>query len=144
MENNQIDLLKNKEGKNKVAEVISLSAFHPVLERIYRENSIMRYLSEFCIFLDSPTIERMERIKLSSALIYWDIIFILMDNRLEIFADDIDRVNEMSKEDARGMEDLKRNSFLLNFVAANFYSFSHIEVISQQPQKSDLSILAIL
>lgn len=144
MEKNKTDLLKNKEGKNRVAEVISSTAFHPVLERIYKENSIMRYLSEFCVFLDNPTIERMEGVKLSSALIYWDIVFILIDNRLEVFADDINRVNEMSKKDARGMDDLKRNSFLLNFAAANFYSFSHIEVISQQPQKSDLSILAIL
>ena len=144
MSDYQIDLSKQMEKKNEIAEVISLTIFHPVLSRVYEKHSIKSYLGEFCMLLDKPTKEGVERIKLSSSLIYWDIIFVLIDNRLEIFADDIEKVNKFSLRDARDMPDLKRNVFLLNFAAANFYCFSHINFIVSKPRNKSLSILAII
>ena len=144
MSDYQIDLLKHREKKNEIAEVVSLTIFHPVLSRVYEKHSIVDYLGEFCMLLDKPTREGVERIKLSSSLIYWDIIFVLIDNRLEVFADDVEKVNEMSRRDPQEMENLKRNVFLLNFAAANFYSFSHINFVFPEPRNRLLSILTIV
>ena len=134
MDNYQIDLSKYKEEKKGITEVICSTMHHPTLARIYNKNSIANYLGEFCMMLDRPSFERVERVKLSSSLIYWDILFVLIDNSLEIFADDIDMVNEMSKSDIREMSNVDKNIFLLNFAAANFYSFSHIKAEREESQ----------
>ena len=142
--NNNIVLSKDDKRKNEIAEVISLTIYHPVLSKVYEKNSIVSYLGEFCLLLDKPSKEATERIKLMSSLIYWDILFILIDNGLEVYADNVEKVNELSSSDIRDLNGIKKDVFLLNFAAANFYSFSHLRFVFPKQKNKTLTIMRIV
>jgi len=142
MKNNLV-LSKDESRKNEIAEIISLTIYHPILFEVYEKNSIVSYLGEFCLLLDKPTKEATERIKLISSLIYWDILFILIDNGLEVYADNVQKVNELSSSDIRELNGIKKDVFLLNFAAANFYSFSHLKFVTPTPKNKFLTAIRI-
>ena len=92
---------------------------------------------------DNPTEEDAERVKLISSLIYWDIIFALIDSKLEIYADSREIVEEKSSQNREGMSIQEKDEFILNFAAANFYAFSHISFFKVSPPQNHFIMMSV-
>jgi len=140
----EADLLKKEKEKNEITEFISATIYHPVLEKIYEKNLVVTFLGEMCAFIDEPKLEDGERIRVTAGLIYWDIVFYLIENRFDVFADNQEILKEKLLSDHYQKTELQRNVLLLNSAAAYFYSILNMRyVYEHEKNESMLTVLAM-
>lgn len=126
-----IDLSKKELLVNRLANTIQHTVSIDIFEKIYYKNEVFSFLGRVDMFFEDPSREELRFIKMEASLIYWDLVFYMMECGMDVYADDHGLMEDfISETSSRDKSPEKQIEFVFNQVANIFYFFATLQISS--------------